>query len=98
MTLPNATADVLREAYAGGQDGQLPPLPSFMGAGGARIALHTELSPSLLSAEDIFRHCRQVDSRKFCGGNTTDPRSILVLLGDQCIKHCSSGKELKTKI
>ena len=32
-----------RDAYAGGQEGQLPPLPSFMGAGGARIALLTEL-------------------------------------------------------
>ena len=79
-----------------GQEGQLPPLPSFMGtggAGGARIALYTELFPSLISAEEAFFGI--VDSlvqENFSGGKPPDPKIIAVLLGDQCIKHCSSGK------
>ena len=38
----------------GGRRGQLLPLYSSMGAGRARIALHTELIPSLLSSEGAF--------------------------------------------
>ena len=38
----------------GGQHGQLPPLPSSLEAGGARVALHTEFFPSLLSSEGAF--------------------------------------------
>ena len=37
-----------------GAGGQMPPLPSVMGGQAARIALHTELFPSLLSSEGAF--------------------------------------------
>ena len=43
-----------------GQEGQLPPLPLSMGVGWARIVLHTELFPSLLSSEGVF--CGILDS------------------------------------
>ena len=60
------------------------------------IALHTELFPSLLSAEEAFSSI--VDSliqEHFSGGKPPDPQVVLVLLGDQCSKHCSSVKEFK---
>ena len=40
-------------------DEQLPPLPSTIGAGGARIALYTELFPSLLSSKGSDGHFAQ---------------------------------------
>ena len=43
-----------RDAHARGEEGQLPSLPSSMGAGGTRIALHAELCRSLLSCEGAF--------------------------------------------
>ena len=67
-----------------------------MGAGGARIVLHTELFPSLLSAEEAFSGI--VDSLvqdNFSEGKPPDPQIIVLLLGDQCIKHCSYGKEFE---
>ena len=70
-----------------------------MGAGGARIALYTKLFPSLLSAEEAFSNI--VDSlvqETFSGGKPPDPHIIVVLLGDQFIKHGSSGKEFKAEI
>ena len=66
------------------------------GAGGASIALHTELFPSLLSDEEAFSGI--VDNlvqENFSGCNPPDPHIIVVLLGDQCIEHCSSGKEFE---
>ena len=80
----------------GGRRGSCPLCPHSRGAGGARIALHTEFFPSLLSAEEAFSGI--VDSLAqghFSGGKPPDPQIIVVLLGDQCIKHCSSGKEFK---
>ena len=78
----------------GGQDGQLPPLLSFMGeAGGARVDLQTELFPSLLSAEEAFSGI--VDGlvqKNLSGGKPPDPQIIIALLGDRCITHYSSGK------
>ena len=66
------------------------------GAGGARIALHTELLPSLLSAEEaLFGTIDSLVQENFSGGKPPNPQMILVLLGDQCIRHCSSGKEFK---
>ena len=69
------------------------------GAGGTRIALHTVIFPSLLSAEEAFSGI--IDSlvrENFSGGKPPDSHIILVVLGDQCIKHCSSGKEFKDQI
>ena len=44
---------MIRDAYAGGgRMGSFPLCPHSWGAGGARIALHTELFRSLLSAEE----------------------------------------------
>ena len=51
---------------------------------------------SLLSAEEAFSGI--VDSlvqESFSVGKPPDPQILLVLLEDQCIKHCSSGKEFK---
>ena len=87
-----------RDAYAGGQEGQQLPLPSSMGAGGTRIALDTELFPSLLSSKGAFFGI--VDSlvqENFSEGKPPDPQITVVLLGDQYNKHCFSGKSLKTK-
>ena len=81
-----------RDAYTG----RCPLCPHSWGAGGARVALRTELFPSLLSAEEAFSGI--VDSlvqENFSGGKPPDPQIIVVLLEDQCIKHCSSGKEFK---
>ena len=50
----NSKCPRCRDAYAGGQEGQLSPLTSSMGSGRARIALHTEVLPSLLSWERTF--------------------------------------------
>ena len=75
----------------------MPPLSSFMAAGGVRIPFHTELPPSLLSTEEAFSGI--VDSlvqENFSGGKPPDPQIIVVLLGDHCIKHCSSGKKPKS--
>ena len=66
------------------------------GEGGARIILHTELFPSLLSAKEAFFGI--VDSlvqENFSVGKPPDPQIVILLLGDQCIKHCPSGKEFK---
>ena len=64
------------------------------GAGGARITLHTELFPFLLSTEEAFSGIVDSFIQENCsGGKPPDPQIIVVLLGDQCIKHCSSGKE-----
>ena len=85
-----------KDAYAGGRRGSCPLCRHSWGAGGARIALHTELFPSLLSAEEAFFSI--VDSfvqGNFSGGTPPDPQIIIVLLRDQCTKHCSSGKEFK---
>ena len=67
-----------------------------MGAGGARIALHTELFPSLLSAEEAFSgFVDDLVQETFSGGKPPDPQIIVVLEGDQCIKLYSSGQEFR---
>ena len=73
-----------RDAYAGG------------GAGGARIALHTDLFPSLLLSEGAFSGI--VDSSvqdHFSGGKPPDNQICIVFLGNKYTKHCSSGKEIE---
>ena len=75
-----------RNAYKGWQEGQLPPCP--MGAGGVRIALHTEPILSLLSCEGIFFSV--VDSlfqENFSGGMPPDSQRNKIVLSDQYIKH-----------
>ena len=84
---------IIRDAYAGGQ---LPPLPSSVGAGGARIALHAELLPFLLPSEGAFSDV--VDGwiqENFSKGKPPDPQITVVFLGDKYSKHCPSGKELE---
>ena len=69
-----------------------------MEAGGARIALHTELLSPLVSSQGAFSGI--VDNlvqENFSGGKPPDPYSIVILLGDQYVKHCFSEKELKDK-
>ena len=66
------------------------------GAGGARIALHTELLSSLRSCEGTFSSV--IDSlvgENFCVGKPPDLQIIMVLLGAQNSKHCSSGNEFE---
>ena len=85
----------IRDAYAGGKTAALSAL-IHGGAGGAKIALHTELFLSLLSAEEAFPGI--VDSlvqENFSGGKPPDPQIIVLVLGDRCIKYCSSGKGFK---
>ena len=80
----------------GGRRGSCSLCPYSWGAGGARIALHSELFPSLLSSEGAFSSF--VDSllqENFSGGKPPDPQISLVLLGNQYTKHCSSGKEIE---
>ena len=82
-----------------GRRGSCPLSPSSVGGGGARIALHTELFPSLLSSERVFSGI--VDSlahKNFSGVKPPDDQTSTALLGDQRTKHYSSGKSLKTKI
>ena len=55
--MPQNRRVTLKDAYAGGQKGQLLPLPSSLGA---RMALYTEQFPPLLSYEGEF--CDIVDS------------------------------------
>ena len=74
---------MIRDAYAGGgQVGQLPPLLSSMGAGGARIALHTEFFPSLLSSEGVFSGISDSLVEDFSGGKPPDPRIAVESPGD----------------
>ena len=62
--------------------------------GGARIVLHTELFPSLLSSEGAFSDIvDRLPRESFSGGKPPDPQITIVLVGDQYIKHRSSGKD-----
>ena len=68
-----------RTPTLGGQEGQLPPLPSSMGAGSARFALCAALFPSLISCEGAFSGV--VDSlvaANFSGGKSPDPQVNVV--------------------
>ena len=90
-----------RDAYAGGGGvgGAASPLPSFMGAGGARIALHTELFPSLLSAEEAFFGI--VDSLiqgYFLGTSPQTPKLLLYYYEINVLSIVLLEKSLKTKI
>ena len=72
-----------RDVYAGGQKEQLPPALIQWGAGGARIAVHTKLFPSLLYSERAF--CGSVDSlvhKSFPGGKPPDHQIRILLLGE----------------
>ena len=63
-----------REAYARRQEGQLSLCPLLWGAGGAKVALHTELFPSLLSCEQAFPALWIVLFRKlFLGASSHTP-------------------------
>ena len=59
----------IRDAYAGG-------------AGGARIALHTEFFPSLLSSEGAFSGISDSLVENFSGGKPPDPQVTVDSLGD----------------
>ena len=71
-----------------------------MGAGGARISLHYAF---ILNSFHLFHLLKghfsgivdNVVQDDFSGGKSPDPQIAIVLLGDQYIKHCSSGKEFK---
>ena len=66
-----------------------------MGAGRARIALHTELILSLLSSEGAFSGI--VDSlvqENFFSGKPPDPQICIAFLGSQYTKSCS-GTEIE---
>ena len=68
----------------GGRKGQLPPLPSSIWTGGARIALLAEFCPPLLSSEGEFSGI--VDSlvqEKCSGCKPPDHQIDHQLLGDQ---------------
>ena len=96
MDSDETIADHTGAPTLGGQEGQLHPLPSSMGAGGLRIALPTEFFPFLLSSEVAFSGT--VDSlvqENISGGKPPYPQIPSVLLGDQCARHCSSEKELE---
>ena len=77
-------AGTCRNAYAGGQEGQLPPLPSSMGGtGGARIALHTEFFPSLLSSKGAFSGILgSLVQENFSQGKPSDPYVAIDSLRD----------------
>ena len=65
-------------------------------AGGAILAPHTELIPSLLSSEGAFSGI--VDSlvqENFFWGQATSPQIFIVFLGNQYTKTYSSGKEIE---
>ena len=70
-----------------------------LGAGGERIALHTELFLSLLPFKGAFSGI--VDSliyENFYGGKPPNPQSTIVLVGNRYIKHCSPEKEFKQNL
>ena len=53
------------------------------GAGGARIALHTEFLPSLLSSEGVFPGISDsLLQENFSGGKPPDPQATIQSLGD----------------
>ena len=58
-----------RDACMGGRSGSSPLCPLPLGAGGARIALPTELSPSFLSCKRAFSVVvNSLIEEKFSGG------------------------------
>ena len=71
----------------------------YWGTGGARIALHTEFFPSLLSCEGAFSGgVNSLVQEIFSGDKPIDPQINTVLQLDKYTKYCSSEKTLKTKI
>ena len=72
-----------RDAYDGGQEGQELPfiLNSF------HLSYPAEEAFSGIVDRLVQENCS--------GGKPPDPQILVVLLGDQCIKHCSSGKEFR---
>ena len=72
------TVQSVTPALGGGQEGQLPLCRRSWGARVARIALHAELLPSLLSDEEAFSGI--VDSlvrESFSGGRPQTPKLSL---------------------
>ena len=68
------------------------------GAGGARIALHTEFFPSLLSSEwALSRIVDRLVEEAFSWGKPPDPQICIVVLGNQYASHCSSGKDFEDR-
>ena len=65
----------IRDAYAGEAGGAAAPSALSMGAGGARIAFHTELCPPPLSCKGAFsQRFWQFIEENFSGGKPPDPR------------------------
>ena len=63
--------------------GELPPLPPSLGAEGARVPLHTEFLPSLLSSEGAFSGIADsLVQENFSGCKPPDPQIPIELLGD----------------
>ena len=85
---------VVRNAYAGGQEGQQPPLTSSMG-GQEEQELPFKMNSFHISyfLKGHFPALLTVGSRKFFWGQPPDPQITIVVLRDQYIKHHSSGKE-----
>ena len=67
------------------------------GIGETGIALHTALFPSLLFSEGAFSGLvNSLVLENFPGGTPLDPQIPTVLLADEHIKHCSSGKDFSS--
>ena len=65
------------------------------GVGGARIALQTELFASLLSSEEASDIVDSLAQENVSRGKSPDLQISIVILGDQYIKHRSSGKQFE---
>ena len=67
----------------GGSSGSCPLCPHPWEAGGARVALHTEFFPSLLSSEGVFSGIADsLVQENFSGGKPSDPQIPIESLGD----------------
>ena len=67
----------------GARRGSCPLCPHPWGAGEARIALHTEFLPSLLSFEGAFSSISgSLLQENFSGGKPPDPHTTTKSLGD----------------
>jgi len=69
--------NIYRDTYAGGQEGELLPLPSSMGAEGARISLYTILLYLFYLLKDIFWCLGQLGSSKLSWGQAPRPPNSL---------------------
>ena len=80
LPLPTGT---VRDTYTGGAGGAATSALIDGEAGGARIALHTELFPSLLSSKQAFPGISDsLVQENFSGGKPPDPQVAIESLGD----------------